>query len=213
VSDLIEAIDVISRLIPKLKSFTGERRREYFEQQVKPLFNSFEEVHEFYNALDLDTRRKIIEIFSDSPLLVSGQNPSREQVTKLEEIKEEFFSQRQKNEHLRDALRQDAQEMFKAISWREERRFLASVVYYFLGCGGIQPQDSDLDRDIKEVIEKGGTTYLDTPSMRLYNSIREEINEEKLLRLLDESRSSLNQMYMNVRRHFRQVQDQIIMRT
>jgi hypothetical protein len=56
--------------------------------------------------------------------------------------------------------------MFKIISWPEERRFLASVVYYFLGEGGIAPRDEDLDRDIDAVIDQGGVRYWDTPSIR-----------------------------------------------
>jgi len=52
-SDVIQGIDVISKLIPQLKSFTGARRREYFEKLITPLFDSFQEVHDFYNALIL----------------------------------------------------------------------------------------------------------------------------------------------------------------
>jgi hypothetical protein len=40
-SDVIQAIDVLAKLIPQLKTFTGARRRDYFDKLINPLFISF----------------------------------------------------------------------------------------------------------------------------------------------------------------------------
>jgi hypothetical protein len=61
-SDFIQAIDVITKLLPQLKSFTGARRREYFTALLEPLFASLEQAHDFYNELFLETRQKVIEV-------------------------------------------------------------------------------------------------------------------------------------------------------
>src|SRR5258708_21615718 len=154
-SDVIQGLDVITKLLPQLKSFTGARRREYFETLIAPLFDSFEDVQEFYNDLILQTRHKVVELKSTA-FSRKDKDFTIEQVASLRAIKEEFLRKRQQDEFLRDAMRQDAKQMFATITWSEERRFLASVAYYFLGRTAIAPSDRDLDRAIGAVIEQGG---------------------------------------------------------
>jgi hypothetical protein len=202
-SDLIQGIDTISKLIPQVKSFTGARRREFFDELLKPLFDSFEEVHGFYNNLNLQTRGSVVELASQDN---GDESLKIEQMTTMRKLKESFLQRRRQDEFLRDALRRDGQGMFTAIKWPEERRFLASVAYYFLGSEGIAPSDEYVDRNVQEVLERGGDRCWDTPSTRLYKAIQDEHSIDRLTQLLDESRNSLNQSYMNVRRHYRQVQ-------
>jgi hypothetical protein len=152
-SDLIQGIDTISKLIPQVKSFTGARRREFLDQFLKPRFDSFEEVHGFYNDLNLQTRSSVAELASE---VVNGDEPlAIEHMAAMRKVKESFLQRRRQDEFLRDALRRDAQGMFIAIKWTEERRFLASVAYYFLGSEGIAPSDEYLDRNVQEVIQRG----------------------------------------------------------
>jgi hypothetical protein len=114
-SDLIQGIDVIFKLLPQLKSFTGARRREYFDKLVVPLFDAFENVHEFYNSLILNARREVVRLNSGelrgvlSMLKPSGEPLNVEELSRLRDIMDAFFDKRQKDEHLRDALRREAQ--------------------------------------------------------------------------------------------------------
>jgi hypothetical protein len=211
-NDLIQGIDVIFKLIPQLKSFTGARRREYFDELLKPLFESFQGVHEFYNELFLATRYKVVDLASDSFSNADG-SLTMEQMTILRQLKEDFLKSRARDEFLRDSLRREAQDMFTNVEKPQERRFLASVAYYFLGSEGIAPRDESVDLDVEEIIRRGGITCWNTPSTRIYQAIRDERDLSRLIQLLDESRDSLNQKYMNVRRRFRQVQEEIINKT
>jgi hypothetical protein len=61
-SDIIQGLDVIFKLVPQLKSIAGLRRREYFERLIHPLFESFQTAHEFYINLILSTRREIVDL-------------------------------------------------------------------------------------------------------------------------------------------------------
>jgi hypothetical protein len=138
---------------------------------------------------------------------------SLEQLVSLEKIKASFFNQRRKDEHLRDFLRRDAKQMLRGITWTEERRFLASIENYFLGRGGIGLTDGELDREVAGLIEHGRDSYWDTPSSELYNHIRTENDPDRIIEILDETKNSLNQHYMNVRRQFKAVQEAIILNT
>jgi hypothetical protein len=216
-SDMIQGLDLITKLLPQIKRLTGARRREFFDKLISPLFESFQEVHEFYNELILDTR-ECIEVLDPTGLagLLAGQrtkdSPAKREVA-LRKTKELFIRKRRKDEHLRNAIYDDAQEMLAGIVWPEERRFLVSVGHYFLGPATMRPSDRSLDRDVDAVILRGGDSRWETPTTELYETIREEQSPKCLIELLDASRNSLNQKYMNVRRQFRNVQRAIIMRT
>jgi hypothetical protein len=216
-SELIQGIDVIFKLIPQLKSFTGARRREYFERLVAAMFEAFQEVHEFYNTLILEARRNLVHVnsgwLSRAVLTYKGHPMTMEELRRLGEIKDAFLTRRRQDEHLRDAVRQDAQGMLMGITWPEERRFLAPAAYYFLGTEGVQPRATDIDTDVAAVLEQGGNRHWDTPSARLYHEMQAEHDPERLLEITDRARNSLKQSYMNVRRHFRIVQQDIVTTT
>ena len=210
----LKALDTISKFIPYLKTFTGERRRDYFDKLLKPLFEAFQDIHEFYNSLFLETRNKCVALMiENTPLLSSEPELSLEALQKLENIKDEFLQLRTKDEALRDSLRQDAKEDLQNIKWLEEQRFLVSLIYYFLGIRGIAPTENTIDYDIRAVIEKGGIPHWETPSTRLYLDIRKSYDLNFIIEKLDESRTDLNQKYMNVRRQFRIVENTILMKT
>lgn len=210
----LKALDLIWKLIPALKSLTGERRRDYFEKVIQPLFESVETVHDFYNELILTARKRVVDVkvvatpFFGNEFVLTEAGKSE-----LDKLKREFLEARMKDEGLRDDLRNEAQQVFSQIKWPEEKRLLASIVYYFLGTEAIAPTDDELDRDIQDVIDKGGPSHWDTPSIRLYQSIRQSENPEEILDLLDEARHGLNQRHMNIRLHYRRVQHELIMET
>jgi hypothetical protein len=208
----LKAVDTIFSMVPHLKSFTGERRREYFERLLAPLYESFADVHDFYCTLFLDTRDRTIRETSALSGPLSSETDSLELRRRLGDVKESFFRNRQTDEHLRDTLRQEAQAILHQISWPEERRFLVLVCCYFLQRGGVAPSDEWLDKEAAEVVEQGGLRYWDTPSMRTYIRLRESVTKDQILAILDEARHDLNQRYMNVRLAYRRVESAIVLK-
>jgi hypothetical protein len=209
----LKAIDVIIKLLPFLKTWTGQRRREYFEKLITPLYTSFEEIHEFYVELILQTRDAVAALNAESRSFQGEPIDSIGTKRSLTEFLEKFSRRRMKDEHLRDTLRQDAQVFLSRITWSEERRFLVSVCFYFLQSGSINPEERILDREATEVIARGGVTYWDTPSMRLYKALQEAKTAESVLDVLDEARHELNQRYMNARIAYRKIQNALVMET
>jgi hypothetical protein len=216
-SDFVQAIDVITKLLPQLKSFTGARRREYFTALICPLFDAFEKVHDFYLALIVDTREGILKIgWGDGAFLHMHQEAqlSLEQLASLERLRDAFAQKRQKDEILRDSLRQDAEQMLARVKWAEERRFLASVGDYFLG-EGLPPALTEraVQRQVETLMRRGGDSYWDSPSSELEVELRETTDLRKAIKKLDAMRNKLNQRYMNVRHGFKAVQHEIVERT
>jgi hypothetical protein len=216
--NMIQGLDLITKLLPQIKWLTGARRREFFDKLVCPLFESFQDVHEFYNELILDTREAVGELHPTGLALVLARRraepPCAKRGVALRKIKARYIRTRRRDEHLRDAIRHDAQQMLAGIAWPEERRFLMSIGHYFLlDTAELVPSDRCLDHDSDAVIARGGDSRWNTPSTALYATVREEHDSERLIELLDGSRNSLNQHYMNVRRQFRNVQRAIIMKT
>jgi hypothetical protein len=216
-SDIIQGLDVITKLLPQIKWLTGARRREFFDKLTSPLFESFQDVHEFCNELILDAREGVVGLCPPGLVLVLARRraePSRaKREVALRRIMAKYIKTRRKDEHLRDAIRHDAQQMLAGIAWPEERRFLVSIGHYFLDSATLLPNNRSLDHDVDAVIARGGDSRWNTPSMALYETVREEHDPERVIALLDASRNSLNQHYMNVRRQFRNVQRAIIMKT
>ena len=211
---VIKALDLIWKMIPALKSVTGERRRKYFDEVLHPLFEAVEQVHDGYVELFLIFRKQLIELkIESSTYLGGGTELSPLGHDKLRTVKNEFFEVRSRDESLRDELRNEAQQIFAQIKWAEEKRLLAAVMYYFLDRGPIGLTKEDLDRDIAEVTEKGGISQWDTPSVRLYLDVRDKFDLGELLDLTDFARHKLNQRHMDVRLLYRRLQHAVIVTT
>jgi hypothetical protein len=209
-----KALDTIIKLLPYLKSFTGERRKDYFDKLLKPLYEAVEDVHDFYNDLFLGTRKKLIDLkVKQISFFSSDPEYSIDALKELEKIKTEFLDLRREDEILRYGLRQDAQEDFTKIQWIEEKRCLTSIIYYFLGEGSITPEDSDIDSDIEEVDQQGGIRYWNTPSISLYHDIQNLKDPEEILQKIDDARNELNQRFMNIRKQYRKVQNVLVLKT
>ena len=214
VDTTFKALDLIFKLAPGLKSLTGERRNTYFDRVVQPLFNAVCGVHDGYTALFLEFRRELVGVLCKmTSLLETERTLTAQELEQVTAIKESFLEKRTRDESLRDVLRNEAQFIFQNIKWPEERRFAASVMYYFLGRGGIAPDDATLDCDIKEVIRSGGISAWATPSTALYIQIRESTDLQGIIDQVDEARNDLNQKYMNVRLLYQKVQHHLIMKT
>jgi len=209
-ADELKAIDLIIKLLPFLKDLTGARRREFFEKSIQPLFVNLQDIHDFYVETIVQARNDLIDLKARASQ-TSILDPAIS--SQFEMIKNHFLNRRMKDESLRDSLRYEARDIFASIRWKEERRFVALVAYYFLGRGGIAPTAAELDLDIESVMEQGAVRKWDTPSIRTYLQIKGSSDVEEVLERLDDVRNSLNQAFMNARLAFKAVERAIVQQT
>ena len=204
---LVEGLGLIGKLLPQLKTFTGARRREYFDKLLTPLFESLEGVHKSYDQLFIQTRDKLSQLKLDAAQEagVEAGSVTGDTLKALENIKEEFSRLRRTDESFRDTVRRDAQEDLANISWAEERRFLVVVGHYFLRAWPIRPDDDSLDREIQSLIEHGGRDRWPTPSTRFYGEIQHSANIGQIIEILDKARDDLNERWVHVHARYRRV--------
>lgn len=215
-SDFIQAIDVISKLLPQIKSLTGARRREYFNEIIVPMFKAFEDVHDFYHHLIIQTREGIVKVgWSRNKLVLMPQDSplTKKQLISLGRLRDSFGKKRQKDERLRDSLRQDARQLLMRISWEEEQVFLTALGDYFLGDDRIPLTPHESALQVRHILDRGGDSYWRTPSSEIYFELCESTDLSEVLVFLDKMRHSLNERYMNVRAAFKGVHHVVIERT
>lgn len=209
---IIGAIGILAALMGPLRAL-GASRRDFFDKAINPYFKAFEDVHMFYSELFVWARDEFYQC-----AISDMDGKSTIDAARVRLILEEFQSRRRRDERLRDDLRDEAQEIFRTIQWQPERRFLMSVMNYFLGEGGIAPSEGELDRCIDLIVEMGGRSAIDTPSVRLYLELGELVRAaspdiERIVDRLDQARSDLNQAYVNVRRCYRLARDAALLTT
>ncbi len=193
-------------LLLELLRVRDKRRRDVFEQLLEPAYANFLEVHAAYNELFLATERSFPVPLDDDRCLIRpdeeygivGGERCQHQVAKT---KEEFRRAREKNEWIRDGLRGQAQLLLKAAPYPEEKRFLMSMVLYFLEEKRIGVDDL-IDGTIKLVEEKGGKAVLDSPSYRLLIELTKSTNLSEMRGLVETARHELNQRYSDVSGYF-----------
>jgi hypothetical protein len=215
-SDFVQAIDVITKLLPQLKSFTGARRREYFTTLLEPLFASVENAHDFYNELFLETRQKVIEVGwgKDAFFLPALKGPANvRQLAALDKMMAAYARKRRKDERIRDGIRQDARQILTMVSRTEERRFLTAVGDYFLGDHTVPMTETQRAYQVAALLERSGDSYWRTPSSQVYLAICDLDELTEVVAKLDHARNDLNQRYMNVRTSFKNVQHAVLSKT
>ena len=210
-TDPLKAVDTISRLLPFLKSFTGVRRREYLEKLITPLYDGVERTHKSYLLIFEDARNALQDLLEKAP----KQEPEYligDEAHRLRGIISAFAEARQVDEHLRDAVRAGAQDMIRPIKWPEERRFLILVCLYFLGTDPWAPDDDFLDREARQIEQKGGVSLWDTPSIALYQRLKEAPDARAALDLVKTAREALNRRHTRLDVAYRRVLSAIVLK-
>lgn len=205
-------VDFIVGSLPVMKSLTGARRRDRFDQLLAPLVDKLELVHHFYTELYMDTRRRLSDLSRQTSLQYPPL-PGELVEAELEAIRSDFFTARATDESLRLALRRDAQIDLVHTKWPEERRLLVVIAFYFLRPGWVVADDESLDREAQEAELRGGEKVWDSPSSRLYDQLRATNEPALLIDVLDRAQDELNRNFADVRRHFRYVQNAVLNKT
>lgn len=204
------AIKAIYDLLEKLVTGRSERRKALFKEVIDPLFGQLLVVHDDYHQMFLNSSRAI-PYRVDTGWLVPGKTPfigsnsEAEAQERIAQVKRDFSEWRQVREAIRDKVRVDAASFLEAVKGKEERRFLFSVVQYFLEDDRSQDDDSFIDQQIDSVLAKSGTTALDTPSSRVDLEISREHDVERLKDVFEGARRDLNERFTYSCRRFNEV--------
>lgn len=196
-------IDLLSRLIGAQQS----RRQARFNELIRPLHDKFQEVQLDYSTImrnlsnglprKTDDQESILgDIFQGSNLeLMTPKQAKRAIKVQISRYQKD----RQQQEAVRDMLRHQAGEILRALKDKRERRYVYSIISYFHEHSHRDFRNLDhMDSDIERIIAIGGDRFLETPSRKLLNEIRDQEDPDFIQQRVTYSIYELNQRFSDV---------------
>ena len=171
IEELTLELTLLYKLINNLLTRKGQRRREVFTSLLSPIYDRFVSIHLGYRDLFTETMDQL-------PVLMTRKRWKTKQgdvyelddhriKAIIEETKEIFFTDRKKEQHIRDWLRRDSQSLLLCVKQREEKRFLYLLVNYFMRDRMDDKNPVWLDSQIARIEKEGGFIYFSSPSLEL----------------------------------------------
>ncbi|HEX4960417.1 MAG TPA: hypothetical protein VF173_06235 [Thermoanaerobaculia bacterium] len=203
---LVAPIKAFVDLLTKLLGAEPKRRKARFDELVRPLHDSFQEVHADYSTLLRQFERRLPLKAGDEEWLVFDRDvpvyePEAIEITRS--VTQEFAKKREDLEGIRDYLRGSAHVVLAEATDAEERRYLYSLLVYFLPDDHRPHQDDEaLDREIRAILEMGGESAMNTPTSRLLREIRGVTDPEEVRSAVQRSIDRLNQRCSDVLRTY-----------
>lgn len=196
-TDSVMTIKVLYDLFEKLVKNKQNQREKVFWEILTPIYEQLSDIHGDYHRSFLHATNNL-PVRYDGRWKLPGTDGYYELghaaiQKRIQEIKVRFSKWRAEREYVRDVVRMQAAKFFTAVRGAEERRFLYSVIQYFLERTYALNDDHNMDVTIQSIIKHSGETQLDTPSTRLTVAIKEEENPKELHDLFESSRNQLNE--------------------
>ena len=212
---LVDAFAKIFELINKLLEVQTRRRREIFSDLLEPLFHRIEEVHSFYTEL-FNKACQALPYQRDNGAweMPNAHTPTltiNEINERVDKIKREFIEGRENDKYIRDQVRNNAREILMSQRRPVEKRFLFSIILYFLEAESYvgdfnAPRDSadyhSIDLFMNEIEKEGGLLALRTPSSILANYIYPKKDPVELKRIIKGALAYLDKNFINVSNSF-----------
>jgi hypothetical protein len=203
---IVAPIKAFVDLLVKLLGAGPRRRKARFDELIRPLHDSFQEVHADYSSLLRQFERRLPVKARDEEWLTFGHHapiyePEAKEIMRSE-IRE-LEKNREEREGVRDCLRNNAHVVLAAIEGAEERRYLYSLLVYFLPDDHRPHRDDEaLDMEIRIILEKGGISAMNTPTSRLLGEIIGVSDPEAVRSAAQRSIDRLNQRCSDVLRAY-----------
>lgn len=183
--EIVAPIKAIVDLFTTLAGRQTIRIVKTFEEIVVPIHDNLIEIHSDYRKMFLETQYTCLKLSWD-------RIPDQQRFI---DCKQNLHKARMERDSLRLTVRQEASTIFGLSKHQPTRRYLASVIHYFLEEQDPAPSDERLDEIIETVIKVGGQTYYDTPSLRLELDLHELSSPTAVKELIDAKLIELNDRF------------------
>lgn len=201
-----DQLKVLFSLLDRLVRIRYHRRTETFDQVLRPLFERFVAVHILYNELFVTTLRRIPDLSPRGLLLHDKPIDAAKLQRQMANVKKRFGAMRARDIHMRDRLRRECREIVSAVGTVEEKRFLVSVIFYFVEDGIVEPGSKLLDAYALLIeADRAGHTFR-SPSMFTQERISQVDDPADVRQIVDEHRNLLNQKFSDVCAAFTKLQ-------
>lgn len=180
---VLTGLDKIIGYIRELFVYRSEKRKERFEKFYAQMYRDFGVVHEEY-----------LKLFDDlqSSLNQASWSPEFEDEI-LSGIRRDFAKMREPYELKRLEIRQSARNLLRAVDDERERRFLWTVICYFLEHERPGKSYNQMDASIDLLTRKeAGNAVLRTPSSHMLDMLNDKSKDlDALIEAVDTFRNDL----------------------
>ena len=155
---------------------------------IEPLQDQIIDIHDTYRKLFLETKSALSKL--------ARFDPDRDAAA-FKKVKSKFCKARAKRSHLRDYLRTQASTLLHDTRDKEVRRYLITLIHYFLEQKSFAPSERSLDGMIEDAIEKG-VTYYHSPSSEVERRMARTKSPSEAREIVEEVMNGLNQRFFEV---------------
>lgn len=203
--EFASAVKTLGTIVTHIRALVSDERaldREVFDEFYRPIYDDLAEIHagyttlfsSFESSLPLEIEENLFtnpgDTFQTIPLLEASRY--------VERAKQEYIRQRKATEGIRDKLRYEARDILLAAGRPESQRFMITVIQYFLSSGPSADDPSSLSNEIESVLERGGSSALETPASTLLAKIRQTNHPTEVLDAIHDAKNRLNRRLSDV---------------
>ena len=198
---------------------TQARRQARFNEFIKPLHDKFQEVHLDYSVIMRNLNNGLPEriegqwtVLGDYFLGENSESMTPPQAKRAVKAKiTQYRKDRQQQEAVRDLLRYKADAILKVLTDQRERRYVYSLITYFHEHSHRTFQSaSHMDSDIEDIITIGGDHFLESPSRKLLNEIRDQDSPDLVRERVMNAIAELNQRFSDVAKAYTEISFYVI---
>jgi hypothetical protein len=117
-------------------------------------------------------------------------------------VKKRFRKLREKDLYIRDRFKREARDLITAVDGLEEKRFLASLMSYFVDDGWVAPRTKMLDFYVALIETTSGDHVFRSPALFVEERISQIDDPAEIRRIIDSRRNLLNQQFTDVSSSF-----------
>ena len=210
----IGSVTGLVKLIEPLLTAPQKRREGRFEAFIRPLHDKLQEVHLDYSETFRMLERGLPSRYPDGSWTIpdeSGFASANDALNCIAQKKSQYRSDREKQESVRDLLRQNAYVILRALHSEKEQQYVYSLIVYFQEDAHRPFQDSDyLQQKVEAIIEKGVKGDIRTPTTTLLAQLNETDDPEEIRKLAKHAIYELNQRFSDVAKQYCELQKDVI---
>lgn len=194
------SIAKIFELLIKLVESRNKRRKKIFSEILQPAFEQLQQINLFYRKLFLDSIRAL--------------PPDSDYADwEVREVKRKLIEGREEGSVIRDQLRNNTTDLLKSVPGEKEKRFLVTVMFYFLEEPSSLDNNVQCDRMIERIETVGGITAVQTPASYVSAYIERKNTAAELRTVFEGVLKGLETKFRNVNRAFMSVKLDVVSKT
>lgn len=178
----------------------GQPRQQVVNEVVTPLHEAVTRVHlEHHRSLVAAQRALPRRTPEEEWVSAAGIALSAEQLADVVDgIREALSSRSEEHEVIRHKVRAEAGELLRRVEGDGEKRYVLSIIHYFLEEHYIAPSPDIMDTLVKEIESRGGLRAVHSPASRVIMQLDATADADYLRVALHDAIASLNEGFTEV---------------